>query len=67
MDDTYIKENKKYFWPYAKCTHSFPRYHPGCTKYRLKFDVMFGIKKFIRFRRYKSPSGEVRKTIEVEI
>ena len=64
--DTCIKENK-HFWPHAKCTHSFPRYAEGCRKYRAKFDLMFGAKKFIRFRRYVGPDGEVRRTVEIEI
>ncbi len=64
--DTCIKESK-YFWPHAKCTHSFPRNAEGCRKYRAKFDLMFGAKKFIRFRRYVGPDGEVRRTVEIEI
>ena len=67
-NDTYIKENKKKsFWAYAKCTHSLPRFADGCQKYRHKYDFIFGLKKFIRFRRYKDSTGEIRKTIEIEI
>lgn len=65
-NDICIKE-KKHFWSYAKCTHSLPRLAAGCTKYRLKYDLMFGSKKFIRFRRYEGPNGEIRKTVEIEI
>ena len=65
-DDTYIKE-KKHFWSYAKCTHSSPRLADGCKKYRQKYDLMFGHKKFIRFRRYVGPNGEVKRTVEIEV
>jgi hypothetical protein len=64
--DTYIKENKC-FWPHAKCTHSFPRHSPGCRKYRNRFDVLLGAKKFIRLRRYVGADGEIRRTVEIEI
>ena len=65
--DTYITKNKKSFWPFAKCTHSLPRFAAGCTQYRRRYDLMFGTKKFIRMRRYKGPDGEIRRTVEVEI
>jgi len=61
------KINKKSFWPWAKCTHSLPRNTEGCKKYRQKYDLMFGMKKFIRMRRYKGQNGEVRRTVEIEI
>lgn len=61
------KNNKKSFWAYAKCTHSLPRFSEGCKKYRQNYDLMFGVKKFIRMRRYKSPDGEIRRTVEIEI
>ena len=64
---TDIANNKKKFWPHAKCTHSRGRYAEGCKKYRLKYDLLFGLKKFIRFRRYEGPDGEVRRTVEIEI
>ena len=68
INDICIKEKqKKHFWPYAKCTHSLPRHGEGCQKYRHKYDLMFGVKKFIRFRRYTGPGGEVKKTVEIEI
>jgi hypothetical protein len=65
--DTYITENKKSFYPWAKITHSLPRLSNGCKKYRLKYDLMFGNKKFIRFRRYVGRDGEIRRTVEIEI
>ena len=64
--DIYIKKNKS-FWAYAKCTHSFPRLAEGCKKYRLKYDLLFGMKKFIRLRRYVGKNGEIRRTVEIEI
>jgi hypothetical protein len=66
-DDTYIKNQKKSFWVFAKCTHSLPRLADGCKKYRHKYDFMFGTKKFIRFRRYVGPEGEIKRTVEIEI
>lgn len=66
--DTCIKENeKKYFYPHAKITHSLDRFAPGAQKYRHKFDLMFGKGKFRRVRHYKGPGGEIRKTVEVEV
>lgn len=68
MNDTYIKEKtKKSFWAWAKCTHSLPRYSDGCKKYRLKYDLIFGLKKFVRLRRYIGPDGEIKRTVEIEI
>jgi len=64
---TYSKENKKSFWAWAKCTNSLDRFAPGAKKYRQKFDLMFGRKKFRRVRHYKGPGGEIRKTVEIEI
>lgn len=72
-NDTYIKKNKKQkpikqsFWAWSKCTHSLPRYNDGCAKYRMKYDFMFGLKKFVRLRRYVGPGGEIRRTVEIEI
>jgi hypothetical protein len=66
--DTGIQDKqKKPFWAWAKCTHSLPRYGEGCQKYRYKYDLMFGVKKFVRFRRYVGPGGEVKRTVEIEI
>jgi hypothetical protein len=60
-------KNDKSFWAYSKVTHSLPRNTDGCKKYRQKFDFIFGLKKFIRMRRYKGPDGEIRRTVEIEI
>ena len=66
--DTYIKETeKKWFWSRAKCTHSLTRFDPGTTKYRQKFDLMFGRGKLRRVRHYKGPDGERRVTVEIEV
>ena len=67
MIDISQKPKKKNFYPWAKITHSLPRFSEGCVKYRLKYDLMFGTKKFIRMRRYKGPGGEIRRTVEIEI
>jgi len=55
------------FWSWAKVTHSLPRLADGVKKYRLKYELMFGRGKFVRFRRYKGPNDEIRRTIEIEI
>ena len=66
--DTYIKQNeKKRFWPWARCTHSFTRFDPGTAKYRQKFDLMFGRGKLRRVRHYKGPDGERLITVEIEV
>jgi hypothetical protein len=58
---------KRSFWAWARCSHSLPRHAQGCKKYRAKYDLLFGLKKFIRYRRYVGPGGEVRRTVEIEI
>ena len=60
-------EDKKSFWSWAKVTHSLKRNDPGVEKYRLKYDFLLGTGKFRRFRRYKGPGGEVKRTVEIEI
>ena len=64
-NDTSIKE--KHFWSHAKCTHSYPRFSEGAKKYRQNYDLMFGVKKFIRMRRYIGKDGEIKRTVEIEI
>ena len=63
---TYSKRNK-IFWPHATVTNTYSRLANGCKKYRLKYDLLFGPKKFIRMRKYKGPGGETRRTVEIEI
>jgi len=75
ITDTYIREYKKRsktrFWAWAKVGHTYPRLHEECNKLRIKYEIMFGKGKFVRFRRYKytDEDGNVerRKTIEIEI
>jgi len=58
---------KKLFWPYAKCTNSLDRFAPGVKKYRQRFDGVFGKGTFRRLRYYKTPDGQKRRTVEIEI
>jgi hypothetical protein len=62
------KERRDTFWHYAGVINSYDRLHERCRIARAKYDIAYGKGKFRRLRRYQDPrTGEIRKTIEVEI
>jgi len=60
-------KDKTKFWPYAKLTNTSRRYDPGCTKYRLRYDAIFGNGSFRSLRRFTHIDGRKRITVEIEI
>ena len=67
LPHTANNKNGKPFWPWSKVTNTIQRFGPGATKYRHKYDLIFGKGKFRKVRHYKGPGGETRRTVEIEV